>query len=565
MTCLLFSSISSYKAYSLDDKVQQLMGFVQINITDYSTIYEGDLINCSIKGNPIETYWRIDNHSNHYTFYHDNPLIFDPEPTPLQQQSSTLTVYAEYENGTACDSVNVKIHRLFFGDIHFHSELSDGYNPIDDMYQNAIDDNYLDFACLTDHAEIVNDLDHTPPQPLWMFSRSLIQYLRHKLTDYDEWEIIKEKTRKYNQPGMFSTFLGYEYSPGPWYKGGFPWSSDGHEDIGHINFYYKDVYDDAPEYSARDCPTWHDVLDKMNEEHDKGNLNIAFPHHPLATFGIWGEYTVNWTYLAQQVIANSKSSVLMGAEVYSKWGQSIGKYSGIPLTWPFSPRNCRDKPTYWVENGLWEWSEHSIKRPFVMIASSDNHATDRPGSASLNSRISATHPNPAGLIATYSVHNTRFELWDAIAQGFTYGTQQLKIRAQATFNGQHGFGQWINCTKPLNITVSAMSTFPGTDAAGKDMTPHAYSPDELDYPIEDVWIIKKDTEKGQPWCEIIAHEQPQSDVAVAFFEDENVEPNDFYYIVIKQKGQYLLDDSDSADKTNDYLAFLGPIFIRNVR
>jgi len=77
--------------------------------------------------------------------------------------------------------------------------------------------------------------------------------------------------------------------------------------------------------------------------------------------------------------------------------------------------------------------------------------------------------------------------------------------------------------------------------------------------------FKKDIEKGQPWCKIIAHEQPQSDVAVAFFEDENVEPNDFYYIVIKQKGQYLLDDTDSADKTNNYLAFLGPIFIRNVR
>jgi len=395
---LLTSTNVSFNAFSQAENKSILPGFVKINTPDHTSIYEGDIINCTIKGDPINTYWTIENNSNHYSFYQDNPVIFDPEPTPLQQQYVKLSVYAEYSNGTASDSIQLKLHRLYFGDIHFHSELSDGYNPVDTLYQNAIDDNYVDFACLTDHAEIVNDLDHTPPQPLWMFTRSLIQYLRYKLTDYNEWDIIKQKAIEYNQPGTFSTFLGFEYSPGPWYKGGLQWSSNGHEDISHVNFYYKDVYEGAPEYSGGDCPTWHEVLDKMNQENDKGNLNIAFPHHPLATFGFWGAYTVNWTYLAQKVITNSESTVLTGAEVYSKWGQSIGKYSGIPLTWRYSPGNCLDEPTYWVENALWEWSELNVKRPFVMIASSDNHATDRPASASMKSRISRSHPNPAGII-----------------------------------------------------------------------------------------------------------------------------------------------------------------------
>ena len=545
-------------------RINQSHKLVHINLSDYSSVFEGAIINCSIKGNPERIYWSINNQSEHDTFYGNDPVLFDPEPTPISEQYCTLSVHAIYSNSSDGDSVLIKLHRLYFGDIHFHSSFSDGYNSADALYENAIKDNYVDFACLTDHAEIVNELDFTPPQPVWMFTRSLLQYIKFKTTDYDEWQNIKDKANEYHHPGSFSTFLGYEYSPGPWYKGGFPWSENGHEDISHVNFYYKDVYPDAPEYSARDCLTWHEILDKMNDEHENGHLNIAFPHHPLSKFGVWGAYTVNWSYLAKNVIDKTCSNVLMGAEVYSKWGQSIGKYSNIPLTWPYSNSTVSDNPTYWIENALWEWSEIENKHPFLMIASSDNHATDRPASASLKSRISKGHPNPAGIIATYAVHNKRDELWESIANGYAYGSQLLKIRAQASFDDQVCLGQWINCTSPLNITVSAMSTFNGTDASGKTMKPHAYSEDELDYPIEDIWIVKKDTNKGQPWCKIIAHHQPQSHVGVMTYQDNSVQPNDFYYIAIRQKGDFLADNSEGCTKTDDYLAFLGPIFIREV-
>ena len=538
---------------------------VSISLNDYTELYEGDMVPCIIQNNPSRIYWTIDNQSEHFTFYQTNPVIFDPEQTPLEKEYVTLSVFAMYDDHTSYDSIQVKIYRIYFGDIHFHSTFSDGYNPIDILYKNAIDDNYVDYVCLTDHAEIVNGLDLTPPQPLWMFSRSVLQYLAFLFTDYDEWQIIKEKAIEYYDPGSFTTFLGFEYSPGPWYPGGFPFSQDGHEDISHVNFYYKDVYSDAPEFSARQQHTWHDIFNAMYEEHQKGHYNIAFPHHPLATFGIWGAYTVNWSYLANNIDAEARNALLRGAEVYSKWGQAIGKYSDIPITWSYSSVNILDKPQYWIENGLWEWStSDKINQRFMMIASSDNHATDRPASASMNSRISSGHPNPAGIIATYAVHNTRSELWDAMNQCNSYGTQLLKIRANARFDDQLAYGQWIDCTSPLQINVTALATFNGTDSTGKRMYPHAYSPDELDYPIEEVWIIKKDTDKGKPWCKIIAHEQPNSDLAIIEVEDHTVQANDFYYIVIKQKGQYLENGLDSDQNRDEYLAFLGPVFIRSV-
>jgi len=82
----------------------------------------------------------------------------------------------------------------------------------------------------------------------------------------------------------------------------------------------------------------------------------------------------------------------------------------------------------------------------------------------------------------------------------SYAAQLLKIRANARFDGQLAYGQWINCTSPLEIQITAQSTFSGDDSSGKSMCPHGYTEEELNYPISDIWLVKKDSEKGRPWC-----------------------------------------------------------------
>jgi len=97
------------------------------------------------------------------------------------------------------------------------------------------------------------------------------------------------------------------------------------------------------------------------------------------------------------------------------------------------------------------------------------------------------------------------------------------------------------------------------------MHPHGYSPDELDYPISDIWIIKKDNERGRPWCKVINHTQPNTNLAVVNFEDPDVQPNDFYYVAIRQKGQLLEKNYNINDVARDeYMAFLGPVYINTV-
>jgi hypothetical protein len=565
IACLLIGTIVPVaNNHSMIIAAQGDLLSVKIHVTPRTTLFEGDIVNCTITGNPQVKYWQINGQCNHTLFFGNDPVLFDPEPTPLNDTYVNLTVTVENGSGTASDSVQIQLKRIFFGDIHFHSSISDGYNKPETMYQNAISDNYLDFVGLTDHAELINQIDITPPQPLWMWLRSLIQVLQYKLLGHDEWAMEKEYVRRFYNPGHFTTFLGFEWSSGPWFPGGAPFSPNNHQDVCHICFTYRDDYDDAQKYSAWDKHTFDDIFAAMNAEWQKGHLNIGFPHHPLMQIRWWGGYTVNWTFLANNIQNTSaRDQVLRGAEVYSRWGQAIGKYSGIPIEWPYSPLNIRDKPDFWVENGIWEWSKDARKNQrFVLEAASDTHVVDRPGSASAkNEKMSQV--NPAGIDAVYATHNTRGELWDAMNNCSMYGLQTLKIRANVRFNGQMALGRWINCTTPLNIQVSVLSTFPGLDSSGRSMCPNGYNASELAYSIQDIWLVKKDTIRGQPYCKIIGSAHPNASLAVVTFTDRDVHPNDFYFVVIRQHGEHL-PAGEPQIGNNEYLAFLGPVFIDTV-
>jgi hypothetical protein len=106
------------------------------------------------------------------------------------------------------------------------------------------------------------------------------------------------------------------------------------------------------------------------------------------------------------------------------------------------------------------------------------------------------------------------------------------------------------------------------------MKPDAYSKGELDHPIQDIWLIKKDKELGKPWCKVINHTSSNENIAVVNFEDYDVQPNDFYWVAIKQKGDLLipkifpnfwLKRLGYFDYPRDeYMALIGPIFIENV-
>ncbi len=555
---LIFSTCTASLAIPYEGRIGEQLSSpsVTINITPYTTVYEGDIIDCTITGDATDKYWQINDNSKHTIFYDDDdPIIFDPEPTPLESTFVNLTVYVENEIGNDSDTIPIELKRLFFGDIHWHTNISDAPNDIDTMYENAIIDNYLDFASCTDHAELIDGFNTKfGGVPKWDWIKTLIQ----KLLRISEWELMKEKAIEYYYPGSFTTLLGFEYTAAQWSLGGKPWTPNGWEDVGHINFYYKDIYPNALEYPDWQKLNYDSIFKAMSAEWDKGHLNIGFPHHPQGKAS-WCSFGTNFTFLADGMKNTAeRDKILRGTEIYSRWGTAIGQQytPDIPWLWPYPEEQFYNDTDSWAENACWEWSEISSKnQKFGFIGGSDTHDYDRPGSASTNKSHLG---NPSGIVAVYAVHNTRGEIWDALNNCSSYASQLLKIRANARFDGQLAYGQWINCSSPLEIQITAQSTFSGEDHSGKSMRPHGYTEEELNYPISDIWLIKKDNEKGRPWCKVIGHVTPDENVSVVTFIEPDVQPNDFYWIAIKQQGESLSPGS------NEYMAFLGPVFIDHV-
>ena len=86
------------------------------------------------------------------------------------------------------------------GEMHGHTNLSDGRPDIDTYFRNIRDLAKLDFAVLTDH-----DHGGVGSPELWVGNPS-------------KWDLIKQKAHEYCEEGKFSTLLGYERDSYPFYN-----------------------------------------------------------------------------------------------------------------------------------------------------------------------------------------------------------------------------------------------------------------------------------------------------------------------------------------------------------
>lgn len=90
--------------------------------------------------------------------------------------------------------------QVFVGEMHGHTNLSDGQPDIDTYFRNIRDVAKLDFAALSDH-----DHGGVGRPTLWAGSPS-------------KWDLIRQKVKQYNDPGRFSTLLAYERDSYPFYN-----------------------------------------------------------------------------------------------------------------------------------------------------------------------------------------------------------------------------------------------------------------------------------------------------------------------------------------------------------
>lgn len=113
----------------------------------------------------------------------------------IAREPGIVRLRAEGPHGLAAESNPLLISRdgprVLWGDLHGHSNLSDGTGTPEDYFWYARDIAGLDVAALTDH-------DHWGMLPLDAHP--------------EMWDEIQRQTRRFHEPGRFVTLLGYEWT-----------------------------------------------------------------------------------------------------------------------------------------------------------------------------------------------------------------------------------------------------------------------------------------------------------------------------------------------------------------
>jgi hypothetical protein len=388
--------------------------------------------------------------------------------------------------------------QLFWGDLHIHTSYST------DAWTNGVratpDDAYtfarggeiehaagygirlqrpLDFAAVTDHAEYLGVLRATDPD-LPLKARTLRQHLledgrlanslmiARSLAGFDlrdaavpDWQAISrsawrdsiEIAQRHNEPGRFTTLIGYEWTSMP-----------GDRNL-HRNVIYRGTAVPALPFSAVDSEDPRDLWTALEAQRAEGMDNFAIPHNGNVSDGLmydrvqYDGTAMNASYAERrlrnepiseifQVKGSSETHPLLsdedsfaGFELYDtllsteqRQGQAAGSYA-------------RDA----LRRGI-EFSHAEGFNPyrFGVIGSSDGHNASSPveednyhgklplldGSAGLRLGKATYFPadmpggvrwSAAGLAGVWAPENTREALFDAMRRRETFATSGPRI------------------------------------------------------------------------------------------------------------------------------------------
>ncbi len=126
-------------------------------------------------------------------------------------------------------------HRIYWGETHSHAGMAEGQGSIDGAYRYARDDARLDFYGMSDHDTAMDDF---------------------------EWKNVREGVQRYNEPGRFVAFLGYEWTVQRRYGG-------------HHNVFFRRPFEER--VSAQVAPNLAALYQGLRERYDTNDV-VIIPH-----------------------------------------------------------------------------------------------------------------------------------------------------------------------------------------------------------------------------------------------------------------------------------------------
>ena len=411
---------------------------------------------------------------------------------------------------------------VFWGDLHIHTSLSyDAYTlgvraMPDDAYTymqgGTIEHGMgyairplrpLDFGAVTDHAEFLgvartlgeddagtNALREvmetgSPLRITWNFFTTVFASMSSSekraktfgqpgmdAVSIDSWQEIIASAERHNRPGIFTSFIGYE------------WTSMPNEDNLHRNVIYKTSQVPAFPYNALDSDNPEDLWDELDRQRQQGMQVFAIPHNGNVSNGLMYQ-SVNFEgaaltpeYAKQRLFNEPISEILQvkGASETHPILSSEDEFAGFEI---YDQRLASEggmsepKGSYMrdaLRTGIeLAHSEGFNPYRFGVIGSSDSHNASfeveennyhgklplLDGSAGLRLGETLLLPrsmnrggrwSAMGLAAVWAEENTRASLFDAMRRKETYATSgpRMTVRFFAGWDYPDNFFQREN-------------------------------------------------------------------------------------------------------------------------
>ncbi|SEO30290.1 Protein of unknown function [Halogranum amylolyticum] len=346
---------------------------------------------------------------------HSDSIRFDPQDGGVAKRGdvafgSTGIQYlllTHDESGARFVSNPVRVtdaepdRRLYWGDIHLHSRLSDGTGSVAKGMRFGRDVMALDVVAYTDH----DTMGFFIP-PSWQRERMHREYF----------DRLKAVAEEFHDPEEFVTLMAYEWTKQP-NRGG------------HVNVYFDGVAEaELFDSLTTDTDTYEKLWRRLREWNDESEGRaLTIPHHPAEKM-----YPFDFS------AADYDDDLAPLVEVYSQWGSS--------------ERPGRDGNRYPLAMGQGEIDEagHYVQDALElgyrvgMVASADYHGP-HPGHSLIHTRphlpslaewredgigwanvwrVWDEQSYPGGLTAFYAPELTREATFDALADRRVYGTTQ---------------------------------------------------------------------------------------------------------------------------------------------